>query len=223
MIRDFLNFGISGNIFIHKRFACCIYRCVLMTQKLKKAQFCLFFVLTQMRIQICSNNYFIFLFLIYLLLDHPFSLCLHILTSYFILYFCRSMTFSSFLVLFFLFFFFLFFFLLFYWVYLSSKPFSMSNRFKNVFCFAAVSSSFLKVFFFNFFSITSLFFSFFFHVCSVPDPFSQNHLSLPDMLLRKIVLRYWKMSFNSNRWCDQHPLTLKHHFLQPRSAHMWFF
>lgn len=119
--------------FLPQSLACCIYRCLLMTQKLKKAQFCLLFVQTRMHIQICSNNYFIFCFLIYLLLDHPFSFCLYILAFPFILYFCRSMTFLFF-ALFFLFFF-LFFSLLFCWVLLSINLFQWATDLKMVFAF----------------------------------------------------------------------------------------
>lgn len=76
-IRDFLNFGSFWKHFLPLN-NCYIYRC-LMTQKLKKDQFCLFFVLMLMHIQFWSNNYFISCLFIYLLLDQP----LHFVFTYF--------------------------------------------------------------------------------------------------------------------------------------------
>lgn len=60
---------------------------LLMTQKLKKAQFCHLFLLILMYIQICSSNYFIFCFLMYLLLDHP----LQFVSTYFNIFLYSSL------------------------------------------------------------------------------------------------------------------------------------
>lgn len=87
------------------------------------------------------------------------------------------------------------------------------------FCFVAVSSKFST---FQKFLLHNIpIFSFFFHVCSVPDTFLRI-ASLFLIHFWAIILRCWKRSFNLNRSCDQHPLTLKHHFLQPWSAHRGF-